>query len=170
MTSHGGFHRQRHGARPARTLVDVFGGREELRAGCIARGRAGPRSAKMRARDAGAAALRVFWLFHRGGDGAGPAAQRRRGCGGIAAERLREEMTKLLCGDGAAAVLLAYPEVIGVFLPEILPSVGFEQHNPHHCYTVWEHLVRSAAAVPPEPVLRWAMLLHDIGKPGVLHT
>ena len=39
----------------------------------------------------------------------------------IAAERLREEMTKLLCGDGAAAVLLAYPEVIGVFLPEILP-------------------------------------------------
>ena len=84
----------------------------------------------------------------------------------IAAERLREEMTKLLCGDGAAAVLLAYPEVIGVFLPEILPSVGFEQHNPHHCYTVWEHLVRSAAAVPPEPVLRWAMLLHDIGKPA----
>lgn len=75
-------------------------------------------------------------------------------------------MTKLLCGDGAAAVLLAYPEVIGVFLPEILPSVGFEQHNPHHCYTVWEHLVRSAAAVPPEPVLRWAMLLHDIGKPA----
>ena len=84
----------------------------------------------------------------------------------IAAERLREEMTKLLCGDGAAAVLLAYPEVIGVFLPEVLPSVGFEQHNPHHCYTVWEHLVRSAAAVPPEPVLRWAMLLHDIGKPA----
>lgn len=84
----------------------------------------------------------------------------------IAPERIRVEMDKLLCGRGAADVLLAYPDVLGVFLPEILPSVGFNQRNPHHCYTVWEHTARSVAAVPPERVLRWTMLLHDTGKPS----
>ena len=82
----------------------------------------------------------------------------------IAVERIDTEMTKLLCGQFAAEILLQYPEVIGVFLPEILPCVGLAQHNPHHCYDVWEHTARSVAAIAPDPVLRWAMLLHDLGK------
>ena len=82
----------------------------------------------------------------------------------IAAERICVEMTKLLCGENAAEVLLQYPEVIGVILPEILPCVGLEQHNPHHCYDVWGHTAHSVAAITPEPVLRWVMLLHDLGK------
>ena len=40
----------------------------------------------------------------------------------IAVERIQVELSGLLCGDGAAAVLLAYPDVLGVFLPEILPG------------------------------------------------
>jgi len=83
----------------------------------------------------------------------------------IAPERIREEMDRLLCGPAAAEILLAYPDVLSVFLPEIGPTVGFDQRNVHHCYTVWEHIARSVAAVPPEPVLRWTMLLHDLGKP-----
>lgn len=82
----------------------------------------------------------------------------------IAVERIAAEMTKLLCGKNAAAVLLQYPDVIGVFLPEILPCVGLDQHNPHHCYDVWGHTAHSVAAIAPEPILRWAMLLHDLGK------
>ncbi len=82
----------------------------------------------------------------------------------IAVERLYVEMTKLLCGKNAAEVLLQYPDVISVFLPEILPCVGLEQHNPHHCYDVWGHTVHSVAAIAPDPVLRWTMLLHDLGK------
>ena len=85
----------------------------------------------------------------------------------IAVERIYVEMNKLLCGDGAADVLLTYPEVIGVFLPEILPCVGFDQRNYHHCYDVWEHSVRAAAAAPKDAALRWTMLLHDAGKPAV---
>ena len=84
----------------------------------------------------------------------------------IAVERICAEMTKLLCGENAAEVLLQYPEVIGVFLPEILPCVGLEQHNPHHCYDVWGHTAHSVAAIAPDPVLRWTMLLHDLGKGG----
>ena len=130
------------------TLVDVFGGREDLARGVI-------RCVGEPDRRFGEDALRVMralrfaacFGFSIGEETARGLRRSAPGLRRIAAERLREEMTKLLCGDGAAAVLLAYPEVIGVFLPEILPSVGFEQHNPHHCHTVWEHLVRSAAAV-----------------------
>ena len=84
----------------------------------------------------------------------------------IAAERLLSEMDRLLCGAHVLPVLLAYPDVLGVFLPEVLPCVGFDQRNRHHLYDVWEHTARSVAAIAPEPALRWAMLLHDVGKPA----
>lgn len=83
----------------------------------------------------------------------------------IAAERVREELTKLLCGAGGAEVLRRFPEVIGVFMPEVLPMVGFDQHNRHHCYDVWEHTLHALAAAPPVPVLRYTLLFHDMGKP-----
>lgn len=83
----------------------------------------------------------------------------------VAAERVREELTKLLCGQDVRRVLLGSPQVLGVVLPEILPCVGFDQHNCHHCYDVWGHTAHAVAAAPPEPVLRWVMLLHDLGKP-----
>lgn len=83
----------------------------------------------------------------------------------IAAERLYAEMTGLLCGRYAAPVLLEYPDVLGVFLPEILPCVGFDQRSKYHVYDVWEHTARAVEAAEPDPVLRWTMLLHDLGKP-----
>ena len=83
----------------------------------------------------------------------------------IAAERILVEMNKLLTGEYMASVLLAYPDVLGVFLPELLPCVGFDQRNVHHCYDVWTHSVYAASAIAPDAALRWAMLLHDIGKP-----
>lgn len=84
----------------------------------------------------------------------------------IAAERIRVELVKLLLGQAAARVLREFPDVIGVFIPEILPMVGFDQRNPHHCYDLWEHTIRSVEAVGQDEVLRMAMLLHDIGKPA----
>ena len=92
----------------------------------------------------------------------------RQQCGDlryVAAERIREELTKLLCGKDAGRVLAEEPQVLGVVLPEILPCVGFDQHNRHHCYDVWGHTAHAVDAAPPEPVLRWTMLLHDLGKP-----
>jgi tRNA nucleotidyltransferase (CCA-adding enzyme) len=84
----------------------------------------------------------------------------------IAPERIREELVKLLCGPRAAEVLEAYPDVLGVFLPEILPLVGFDQRNRHHCYDVWVHTAKSVLFVESEPVLKVTMLLHDLGKPA----
>lgn len=84
----------------------------------------------------------------------------------IAVERVQVELMKLLAGKDAAEVLRQYPDVVGVFWPEVLPMVGFDQQNVHHCYDVWEHSLHAVAAVPEDPVLRCAALLHDIGKPN----
>lgn len=84
----------------------------------------------------------------------------------IAAERIRVELFKLLCGGHAAEVLREYVDVTGVFWPELLPMVGFDQRNRHHCYDVWEHTLHALEAVPADPILRCTMLLHDIGKPA----
>ena len=83
----------------------------------------------------------------------------------IAAERVQAEFFKLLPAPGAAEVLRGYPEVFGVFWPELLPMVGFGQRNRHHCYDVWEHTLHALDAVPGDLVLRCTMLLHDVGKP-----
>ena len=86
----------------------------------------------------------------------------------VAAERLRDELLKLLTGSAVVPVLLEYPDVLGVFLPEILPSVGCDQKNYHHCYDVWEHIAHSVGAIAPADVLRMTMLLHDLGKPACM--
>lgn len=83
----------------------------------------------------------------------------------IASERLNVELCKLLYGDGVELIFNKYPDVVGVFIPEILPMVGFQQHNPHHIYDVWMHTVKAVANCPPDPVIKLSMLFHDIGKP-----
>lgn len=83
----------------------------------------------------------------------------------IAAERVQAELTKMLCGSGIQYILREYADVIAVVIPEIIPMFGFEQHNPHHSKDVWNHTITVTASIKPEPVFRWAALLHDIGKP-----
>ncbi len=90
----------------------------------------------------------------------------REGLEDVAPERIQTEFFKLLPGETAAAVLREYPEVFGVFWPELLPMVGFDQRNRHHCYDVWEHTLHALAAVPGDLALRCTMLLHDVGKPA----
>lgn len=86
--------------------------------------------------------------------------------GEIAPERIQTELVKLLRGAWADRALEAHPAIMGVFWPELLPMVGFDQRNIHHCYDVWRHSLAAMMAVPPAPELRCAALLHDVGKPG----
>lgn len=85
---------------------------------------------------------------------------------GIAAERIQVELTKILCGKGVTKVLEEFSDVIAIPIPEILPMFHFEQRNPHHDKDVWDHTIAVIESITPEPVLRWAALLHDIGKPS----
>ena len=83
----------------------------------------------------------------------------------IAAERIREEFCKLICGAGAVRILREYHDVIGVFLPELERCVGFAQNSKYHCYDVFEHTLHALELAPSHLVTRLAILLHDIGKP-----
>jgi tRNA nucleotidyltransferase (CCA-adding enzyme) len=85
--------------------------------------------------------------------------------GNISAERIREEITKLLCGDFAGNVLRKYADILLEVLPELSPMRGFKQNNPYHDFDVWEHTTRVVAAAAPVAYLRLSGLLHDSGKP-----
>ena len=88
----------------------------------------------------------------------------------IAKERVREELVGLLCGAHAETVLRAHHAILEVVLPELTPTVGFAQKNPHHDYDVFEHTLHALSACPPDPVLRLAVLFHDLGKPACFFT
>ena len=146
-------------------LYDFYGGQEDLRRGilrCV--GDPDARFAEDTLRIMRALRFAATLGFALDEETARSLHAHRQELSQIAVERITAEMTKLLCGKNAAEILLQYPDVIGVFLPEILPCVGLEQHNPHHCYDVWGHTAHSVAAIAPQPLLRWAMLLHDLGK------
>ena len=63
----------------------------------------------------------------------------------LAAERVLSELTKLLCGQNAGAVLREFSDVLAVPIPELRPMFGFAQHNPHHDRDVWQHTIRCCA-------------------------
>ena len=84
----------------------------------------------------------------------------------VARERIGVEFLRLLCGPGAGRVLLDFPQTVCEIVPQLVPTVGFDQKNPHHAWDVYTHLVKTVEKVPPEPALRLAALLHDVGKPA----
>lgn len=62
--------------------------------------------------------------------------------------------------------LIVGAPVLCRFIPALEETVNFNQHSPHHAYDVYTHICHVTAAVPREATLRWAALLHDVGKPA----
>ena len=81
----------------------------------------------------------------------------------LARERVFDELCKLL-PLVTAEDLLKYVPILAQVIPDLAPMVGFDQRSPHHAYDVFTHTAHVTAAVPAEPVMRWAALLHDVGK------
>lgn len=84
----------------------------------------------------------------------------------ISAERKAEELSRLLCGENAARILLSYPDILGQILPEFPQQIGYDQNTPYHNLTLGEHTVRVLEALPPDTALRLTAWLHDTGKPA----
>lgn len=148
-------------------IIDPFGGITDMKAGIIC---CVGEPAKRFAEDA----LRILravrfasQLGFRIEDGT--AAAVRDMCGllaNISAERIRQELDKLLGGKDCARVLLEFSDVITAVVPEIKPCIGFDQHSPYHRYTVWEHTAQAVSSAPAEDLtLRRALFFHDIAKP-----
>ena len=89
----------------------------------------------------------------------------------ISAERLRDELDKLVVADppglGAGLWFLVNTGLAGEFLPE-LPAMALEQDPIHRHKDVLAHTVAVVEKTGPDKVLRLAALLHDIGKPKTL--
>ena len=87
----------------------------------------------------------------------------------ISAERIQTELVKLLVSDHPDYLRIAYETGITAFiLPEFDLCMETDQNNPHHCYSVGEHILHTLTFIKADKVLRLAMLFHDIGKPQTL--
>jgi tRNA nucleotidyltransferase (CCA-adding enzyme) len=82
----------------------------------------------------------------------------------LSAERIREELFKVLDGDAPGRALRLYERsgVLGALYPELQRCVGFPTGDGE----LWEHLVETVDAVRGNRrLLRLAALFHDIGRP-----
>lgn len=84
----------------------------------------------------------------------------------VAAERIRDELDKLLVVDDPSAGLwfLVDTGLADRFLPE-LSKMRLEQDPIHRHKDVLAHSIAVTANTRPERIVRLAALLHDIGKP-----
>ena len=87
----------------------------------------------------------------------------------LARERVFEEVNRFL-QLAKAEDLLTFAPILAAVIPELEQTLGFDQHSPHHAYDVFTHIAYVTAAIPSEPALRWAALLHDVGKPATFTT
>lgn len=89
----------------------------------------------------------------------------------ISAERIREELTKIITRSGArrGMELLAEAGLLKEILPEVAALVGVEQPAQFHPEgDVWEHTLLMLDLLPAEAAtdarLAWGVILHDVGK------
>ena len=146
-------------------IVDIFGGRSDLRDGVI-RAIGDPDE---RFREDGLRILLGLRFASCYGLKIEPATadsihRNRTLLENISGERIASELNRLICGE-CGNVLREYYDVISVFLPEFAACRGFEQHTKYHDRDVMEHIIGTVTAIEPRLELRLAMLLHDIGKP-----
>lgn len=133
---------------PWQGLCDPFGGRADLRAGCI-------RCVGEPARRFSEDALRILRALRFAATNAfaieAETARAARALAPdlahVARERVTAELCKLLCGRAAGAVVRAFPDVLAQALPAPLCAEGLD-------------------AVPPEVALRLAHALHAAPDPG----
>ncbi|HEX7247845.1 MAG TPA: CCA tRNA nucleotidyltransferase [Actinomycetota bacterium] len=85
----------------------------------------------------------------------------------VSAERIAAELDKLLTGDHVTngLSLLVTTGLADVFMPE-LAALELEQDPVHRHKDVLRHTYAVVERCEPDPVLRLAALLHDIGKPS----
>lgn len=88
----------------------------------------------------------------------------------ISSERIREELEKTLVSDRPELLRTAWAAgITKEFIPEFDRCMETDQINPHHCYTVGEHILKGVSLVRKDRILRITMFLHDIAKP-ICHT
>ena len=149
---------------PTRGFVDPFGGREDLKNG-ILRAVGDP---EKRFREDSLRILRGVRFAVRFDLTVDPVTEKAMFAqaglmDNLARERVFEELCKLL-PLVTAEDLQHFAPILAAVIPELKPMIGFDQRSPHHAYDLYTHVAHVVAGVPGELALRWAALLHDVGK------
>lgn len=83
----------------------------------------------------------------------------------ISAERINTELTKMLLSPHPEYIRDCYElGITSVIMPEFDDCMTVTQNNPHHCYTVGEHIIHTLQYSERDKVVRYALLFHDMGK------
>lgn len=87
----------------------------------------------------------------------------------LSVERVRTEVERILMSAYPSQGVRALHSIgaLSFTLPELIPAVGFEQ-NKYHIHDVFEHTLSVLDRTPPDRILRWAAIFHDVGKPHTL--
>ncbi len=160
---------------PVRGLLDPYGGHDDLKAG-ILRSVGDP---YQRFREDGLRVLRAVRFACRMGFVIEESTHQAlhecaHGLEDISQERIGQEMDGILATGRIGWAIRHEPNVICNAIPELTDMLGFDQRSPWHAYDVMEHTVRMCNAVEAFTAglasqrLRWAALLHDVGKPASL--
>ncbi len=96
----------------------------------------------------------------------------------VSGERILEELNKILLSDNPDYFReLHNLGLLQFIIPQLEKCFGEPQRNKYHVYDVGEHIMHTVKNTPRDFILRWAALMHDIGKPccasvdssGIIH-
>lgn len=148
-------------------LVDIFGGREDLKKGivkCV--GNPGDRFDEDALRILRAVRFAAQLGFDIHEDTKSAMEKQGKFLEDISMERIQVELTKLITSDNPGMLVTAYElGLTRVFLPEFDSMMKTPQNNPYHIYSVGMHTVKVMENAPTDKIMRYAALLHDVAKP-----
>ena len=154
--------------RPDGRIIDPFGGRADLRKKIIRTvGKPEERFHEDPLRMLRAARFAAQFNFQIEEETELRATKRSYHILEVSKERWVQELDRLLISDHPELGLqfLARTRLLHYMLPELGLQVGWDQDSPYHALSLWEHTIKTVRLAPPEVELRWAALLHDVGKP-----
>jgi len=157
-------------------VLDFVGGQADLRVGIIrAIGEPGRRFAEDKLRMLRAVRFAARFGYEIEPETFKAIRKHAREIRQVSAERIREELTKVLT-EGAARTgfeLLDLCWLLPIVLPEVAALKGVQQPPQYHPEgDVWIHTLMMLEGLPggASPTLAWGVLLHDVGKPATFRS
>lgn len=146
-------------------LIDLYGGRADLRRGLIrCVGDPGRRFSEDALRIMRALRFSSELGFEIDSKTIDAAQALKENLDAVSQERKLSELRRLLLGQGAGEVLIRYREIFVQIMPECRALIGFP-HRTGSTEDIWTHCARSVDRAPQKFNVRLAALLRDLGKP-----
>lgn len=152
-------------------LIDEYGGRDDLKNGIIrAVGAPEVRFSEDKLRMLRAVRFATTLDFDIDGETMEAIKELSPGLSVVSVERIHIELNKILLSNNPKRgfELLLETKLMKIILPELIPTVGYDQMSPYHHKNLFMHILCVLEKVPTKLHLRLAALFHDISKVDTL--